>query len=174
MEMDQGFVFTFVLYLAGFIMILAALSDAMSFKIPNLACLALILLFPSFVVSSPSEVSWPNHLLVFITVLGIGYFMYLQQWAGAGDIKLVAAISLWAGPPFWAPFLFITAVVGGLFSIVIGVQAYIKQRKNPSQGNNPAWTKTPIPYGIAIALGGLCTLTFLSHPELMVSKEFSL
>jgi len=103
---------------------------------------------------------------VFAVVLLIGYGLYIKKWAGAGDIKLIAVISLWAGPHLWAPFLFIVTISGGLFSIVIGILAFLKQRKTYAEGKH-AWTKTPVPYGVAITIGGLCTLTLLSHPELL-------
>lgn len=164
--MDMGFLNNVTLLLAAVIMIMAAANDAMRFKIPNLACLALLLLFPAFAISSPSDLPWLKHLQVFALVLAVGYVLYIKKWAGAGDIKLIAIISLWAGPVLYGPFLFITAISGGLFSIVIGIQAYIKQRRMPPE-NQSAWTKTPIPYGIAITLGGLCTLALLSHPELL-------
>ncbi|MGE0108667.1 MAG: prepilin peptidase, partial [Bdellovibrionales bacterium] len=117
--MDMDLINIATLVLAAFIMILAAISDAMRFKIPNLACLALLLLFPAYGLSHATPLPWKEHLTVFAVVLFVGYTLYIKKWAGAGDIKLIAVISLWAGPHLWAPCLFIVAISGGLLSVVI-------------------------------------------------------
>lgn len=109
---------------------------------------------------------WLQHLLVFAVVLGLGYILFLKNLAGAGDIKLLAVLSLWAGPHYWGHFLFITALAGGILSLGIGVTALIRRRLSPDK-QGPSLSKTPIPYGVAIAVGGLCTLILLSHPDLL-------
>lgn len=164
--MDIALAHNLVLILAGLIMVGAALSDAARFRIPNLACLGLLALFPAFVLTAPTNIPWPQHLAVFALILGLGYVLFLKNLAGAGDIKLLAVIGLWAGPSFWGQFLFITAISGGLLSLGIGVLTLVRQKLS-KDGKGPELAKTPIPYGIAIAIGGLCTLALLSHPDLL-------
>ena len=156
----------FVLSLTGVIMVIAALSDAARFRIPNWSVLLILLLFPAYVYTAPITIVWPKHLLVFAIVLFVGYWMFVKNWAGAGDIKLIAAIALWAGPNYWGQFLFITAFAGGILSLGIGAVTLIKKHlaKNKS---DVSLLNTPIPYGVAIAMGGLCTLALLSHPDLL-------
>ncbi|HBM91377.1 MAG TPA: peptidase A24 [Rhodospirillaceae bacterium] len=166
MYVDLALYNNIVLILAAFVMVLAALSDAMRFRIPNLACLILMVMFLLFGLTSATPIPWLEHLQVFALILGVGYILYLKKWAGAGDVKLIAAIGLWAGPSLWGPFLFITAISGGILALGIGALAFFKGRASSPKGKH-AWTKTPIPYGVAIALGGLCTLALLSHPELL-------
>jgi len=166
MAMEPEVLHQLVLALAGFIMLLAAFSDALRFRIPNLACLALALLFPLFVLTAPTAVPWTENLAVFAIVLGAGYVLYVKKWAGAGDIKFIAVLSLWAGPSFWGQLLFITAISGGILSLGIGALTILRHRLSKAEGS-PALAKTPIPYGVAIAVGGLCTLALLSHPDLL-------
>ena len=168
----SGIFVNFILATAGIVMVLAAASDAMRFRIPNWASLSLLLLFPVYVVFAPVTVAWEKHLLVFAIILAVGYLIFLKNWAGAGDIKLLSVIGLWAGPTYALTFLFVTALAGGLLAIGIATLAVIRQYLLPHDSKETAvpLTKTPLPYGIAIALGGLCTLALLSHPDLLAAK----
>jgi prepilin peptidase CpaA len=162
---DSVLIHNFIIALAGIIMLYAAGSDAARFRIPNIACASILLLFPFYVLTAPTTVPWPEHLAVFGLILVLGYILFLKNIAGAGDIKLIAVIALWAGPSYWPHFLFITTISGGILSLGIGAVTLIRQHLSKSE-NTPALSKTPIPYGVAIALGGLCTLALLSHPDL--------
>lgn len=164
--MDSILIHNFILALAGVIMVYAAGSDAARFRIPNIACAAILLLFPFFVWTSQVSIRWEEHIAVFVIILVLGYVLFLKNIAGAGDIKLISVIALWAGPDYWPHFLFITTIAGGILSLGIGAVTLIRQRLSKTQ-DAPALSKTPIPYGVAIAMGGLCTLALLSHPDLV-------
>lgn len=154
-----------ILVAAAVLLVFAAVNDAQRYLIPNLICLALLVLFPLYVMTAPTEVPWLQHLGIFVLVLVAGFAMFARNVAGAGDIKLLAVTGLWAGPHFIALFLFITAIAGGLLAIIV---AGITYRRNLVRGaqNAVALARVPIPYGVAIAIGGLCTLVMLSHPVL--------
>jgi len=164
--MLQVLIPNFVLSLTGVILMIAALSDAARFRIPNWSVILILLLFPVYVVVARTPVLWTQHLMTFGIVLFIGYWLFAKNWAGAGDIKLIAALSLWAGPQYWSQLLFITAIAGGILSLGIGAVTLIRNHVSPPQ-NAVSLSKTPIPYGVAIAMGGLCTLALLSHPDLL-------
>jgi len=155
-----------VLASAGLSILFAAYTDARRYRIPNLISLALLLLFPAHVLLSPAPVAWGQHLFVFAAVLAAGYFLYAKKYAGAGDIKLLAVISLWAGPDFVGLFLFITAIAGGLLAIVTASAVVYRHRRAKKSGK-PAVAKAPIPYGVAIATGGICMLMTLVQPALL-------
>ncbi|MGE4351684.1 MAG: prepilin peptidase [Bdellovibrionales bacterium] len=155
-----------ILILAALMMIYAAGSDAARFRIPNSVSLGLLALFPLYALVAPVPVLWLEHLKIFAVVLIVGYILFLRNLAGAGDIKLISVIALWAGPSAYAPFLLITALAGGVLSIGIGLATLIHQHLSPKKKSIPL-SQTPIPYGVAIAVGGLCTLTLLSHPDLL-------
>lgn len=167
--MQSELFYNFTLILTAILMGLAALSDAARFRIPNLICLGILLVFPLYVFAAPTTVPWLEHILTFAIILVLGYQLFAHNFAGAGDIKLLAVVGLWAGPNYWPHFLFITAVTGGILSLGIGGLAYIRQKTSKSD-DKTAFSKTPIPYGVAIAVGGLCTLALLSHPDLIPSK----
>ena len=150
-----------ILLAAGCLLIVAAVNDARSYRIPNRLCAALLVLFPFFVLTSPQDIDWVQNLMVFGLVLISGFAMFIGSLAGAGDIKLLAVTGLWAGPHLVAVFLVTTAIAGGLLALTI---ALITCLRNFSGKQAIALARVPIPYGIAIALGGLNTLYMMSQP----------
>lgn len=168
--MASSLIYNFVLSLAGVIMITAGISDALRYRIPNIATAALLLLFPVFVVIAPMTVPWLQHSAVFAIVLALGYPLYLKGLVGAGDVKFIAACALWAGPHEIGHFLFITAMSGGILALGMAVIAALRRYRARQDKDLPSLSQVPIPYGIAIAIGGLCTLAFLSHPDLLQPK----
>ena len=146
---------------AAILLIVGAVSDARHYKIPNMLCAALVLLFPFFVVTAPVAIDWKQNLLVCGLVLIAGFAMFVGHLAGAGDIKLLAAASLWAGPHLVAVFLITTAIAGGLLALWMAGTTYYRNHKREPVA---ALAQVPIPYGIAIGLGGLNTLYMLAQP----------
>ena len=155
-----------VLLAAAILLIAAAITDARRYRIPNAVCLGLMGLFPAFVLTAPRAIEWDQHLMVFGLVLLSGFAMFIGNLAGAGDIKLLAATGLWAGPHLVAVFLIITAIAGGILALIMALLTYARNR---SGRRAVALAKVPIPYGIAIATGGLSTIYMLSHPILFPS-----
>lgn len=152
-----------ILLTAGSLLILAAINDARRYRIPNRICVVLLILFPFYVLTAPHEIDWSQHVLVFLLVLISGFTMFVGNLAGAGDIKLLAVTGLWAGPHLIAVFLVTTAISGGLLALFMALMTYIR---NFSGKQAIALARVPIPYGIAIALGGLNTLYMMSQPIL--------
>ncbi len=150
---------------AALVIVAAAAHDARHYRIPNALSLSLSALFPVFVLVSPHNIDWKNHALVGALMLAVGIVLYIGHLAGAGDAKLLAAAGLWAGPQQAGPYLMTTALAGGALAL-----AYILcLRLRPARRGNRSVTKTPIPYGIAIAAGGLQTFYHLSQPLLSPS-----
>jgi len=152
-----------VLFVAAGLLIAAAVNDARKYKIPNLISAALLVLFPLFVITAPRPIEWDQNLMVFVLVLISGFAMFIGNLAGAGDIKLMAAAGLWAGPHLVAVFLIMTAIAGGILALTMAILTYMR---NFSGKQAVAIAKVPIPYGIAIAVGGLSTIYMLSQPIL--------
>src|SRR5271170_2660586 len=88
-------------------------------------------------------------------VLISGFAMFVGHLAGAGDIKLLAATGLWAGPHLVAMFLVVTAIAGGVLALTMAILTYIRNRSGKQA---MAVAKVPIPYGVAIAAGGLSVM----------------
>jgi len=148
------------LYLAVF----AAVSDVHSMRIPNWVSLALIALF---IVSLPFGTVngiW-GHVIVFgiaSVVLGI---LYVTGMAGGGDIKLLAALSLWVGPEGIVPFLLVMSVAGGLMAASALMLAKSERLKQHEFKWTDGWIariargERVVAYGVAIAAGFMAALT---------------
>ena len=155
-----------VMVIAAAIFIAAAVSDIRSYRIPNYLCALLLALFPIFALTSPTPIDWQNHLIVFGVVVVCGFALYAAKWIGAGDIKLLSVASLWAGPQLIAILLVVTAFVGGVESLILAAWMFCKQEKSDQK---KSWGKTPIPYGVAIATGGVVILSMMAQPILLPS-----
>lgn len=159
-----------IMVIAAAIFIAAAVNDAWSYRIPNYMCGLLLALFPLFVVTAPRELDWHQNLAVFALVAISGFAMFLGNLAGAGDIKLLSVASLWAGPHLIAVLLVVTAIAGGVESIVMAVITHRRHRlAAEAEKEKLPLSKVPIPYGIAIAMGGLATLGMMARPILLPS-----
>ena len=133
------------------LLMLAGRADLKTFKIPNQIPVAIALLMPAYGLSADGPFPWILSLAVAggVFLTGLGFFSL--RLMGGGDVKLMSAVSLWAGPLYALDFLLVTMLMGGLLSGI----ALLKKR----YGFVRVWENGPsqnvVPYGVAIAFGGL-------------------
>jgi prepilin peptidase CpaA len=87
-----------------------------------------------------------------VAVFAVGAAAFAAGALGGGDVKLLSAVSLFAGPAGLVDFLAVTAIAGGLLGVAILAGAPIGQ---PAVGPLRARLRGGLPYGPAIAAGGL-------------------
>ena len=88
-----------------------------------------------------------------VLVFAVGAAAFAVGALGGGDVKLLAAVTLFAGPAGVVDFLAITAITGGLLGLAILAGAPLGQ---PAlAGPLRARLRRGLPYGPAIAAGGL-------------------
>ena len=92
----------------------ATITDLRSYRIPNRISLAVAGLFPVYVLAGFGDVG--SGLLAGGIVFVIGVFLFARGWMGGGDVKLLAAVSLWAGTELLLPMIVIVSVTGGIMS----------------------------------------------------------
>lgn len=147
-----------ILAFAG-LLIAAAASDWRSLMIPNRYCLALVALFPSYVIAKGGDVVWLGHLFYGAGAFAVGFILFSLRLCGGGDVKLFAAVALWAGPALFLPMTIYTALCGGLMAVVLWVNHRLRRSSVPANVNYTAdstdFSKQPMPYAVAIAAGGL-------------------
>ena len=142
------------------LLIIAALTDATSFTIPNRISLLLIASFfpAAFALGRPlSEIGVDLAVGGVALVAAIG--MFAAGWIGGGDAKLFAVASLWLGWTAAPAFLIVTALAGGALAVALmNVRsAWLK----PYFTAAPPWVArlvspgAAVPYGVAIAIGAL-------------------
>lgn len=159
------------------LLVTAAASDIRAYRIPNWTSLAIALLFPLYVVSATYlgpeglEVPWLASAGVAAATFTVLVVLFALGWVGGGDVKLIGATSLWAGPQMLAAFIAITAFAGGILATVFliwsrlgsGARGTLKAHANKSEMGRRESEKeaagkraqVPIPYGVAIACGGM-------------------
>ena len=133
------------------ILVVAAVVDVRTFTISNRLNLTVALLAPlewASVALSP----WPDmvvQLAAAATVLALLACAFFAGMMGGGDVKLAAALALWFSPFATVRFLVLTSIAGGVLTLAVLAWHHAKKREG----------RPEIPYGVAIAFGGLAILT---------------
>lgn len=136
----------------------AAVSDWRSLKIPNYISLIIIAIYPAVVLLSPVQIPWISGLMVAAVMFGIGFLLFVLGSFGGGDVKLLVALSLWAGQDKIFPFLVAVVLAGGVLVLALLVkEAFFGADGLSKRGRIKAAlrAKMPVPYGVAIAAGSL-------------------
>lgn len=141
------------------LLVWAAWSDLRDYTIPNSLCIAVAALFPAHIIASSGYASVPGALAAAAAVFAVGFALFAFRIAGGGDVKLMTAAALWAGPTEIFEFLFVTALGGGLLAAFLAARAWRQDAEANPDGSMGvrlyAIRATKVPYGAAIALGGL-------------------
>jgi prepilin peptidase CpaA len=156
---------------AGFLEILlllyVATIDIATRLIRNEICLALALLGIASQVASPMQVA--ESLIVATILLLLLLVIYQRGWIGGGDVKLLVALAIGLPLTGVIQLLTTTAIAGGVLALV-----HVMMRLLPSPRLAPAGSSlarrvyaierwrhlrhAPLPYGVAIACGGILTV----------------
>jgi prepilin peptidase CpaA len=132
-------------------LIAAAVIDMRTFTISNRLNLAVALSAPLYWLSI-SMVPWPGMAMQLATaaiVFAILAGAFYAGMMGGGDVKLAAALALWFPPAGTLKFLVLMSLAGGALTLVIVASHRLRRRQG----------RPEIPYGVAIAFGGLAILT---------------
>lgn len=144
--------------------------DVRKYIIPNWIVGSLLVLYPIAVLMSPAEVDWKMALVAMVIVFGVGYFVFAMRWMGAGDVKFITVLALWTGYTELLHFVFMFAILGGLFSgFLWGFRKMV-----PSFAGKLPFKELPrilregepVPYGVAIAMAFLFMLWTNKIPAL--------
>ncbi len=91
-------------------------------------------------------------------LFAMGVAAFAAGMLGGGDVKLLSAVGLFAGPAQVVDLLLVTALAGGLLGIAVLAGAPIGPVSSPGE----ATLRRRLPYGPAIAAGGLWVATRLA------------
>ena len=98
------------------------------------------------------------HWAVGGAVLIIAFACFAMGWIGGGDAKLAAAIALWFGPEHGAAFIGLSAVLGGVLTLLM---LMFRRTPIPDAAMRAPWVARlhradeGVPYGIALAAAAL-------------------
>jgi prepilin peptidase CpaA len=144
--------FTQILLIAlAALLVVAAAIDVRTFTISNRLNLAVALLAPVYWLSIALPI-WPGmgiQLAAGAGVFGLLAVAFYAGMMGGGDVKLAAALALWFSPSSTLKFLVLMSLAGGVLTLAVIALHRMKRREG----------RPEIPYGVAIAFGGLAILT---------------
>jgi prepilin peptidase CpaA len=138
-------------------LVFAGITDIRRRQIDNWLNAGIALAAPLFWWSSGLSL-WPEvamqlgvALAAFVVLAGLFAFKMM----GGGDVKLLTALALWVSPPHFLQLLLVMALAGGALTVVMGCWHIMRRERD----------KLKIPYGVAIAFGGLWVLAinYLPH-----------
>lgn len=141
------------------LVVVAMISDARDFLIPNWVSVAIVVLFIARAGMVATLPIWP-HVLVALLVFAVTYGLFLARWFGGGDVKLLSAVSLWAGPVDIVALLAVMGASGAALGCAI---LWVRRNIGPQGKLQPSkygllgrWVaRGACPYGIPIGLGAL-------------------
>jgi prepilin peptidase CpaA len=141
----------------GVVMTAAAFEDFRRLVIPNLLPIMLVALWPIYFAASPSLYGALAAIGCAAAVFLGGAVLFARGWLGGGDVKLLAAATLWAGPAGTPSLLMLTGMLGGVLALflLMPLGTHLAAGARAMLGQPPldaaSGFKTPVPYGVAIA-----------------------
>ena len=135
----------------------AAVIDIRTRTIANGLNLTIALMAPLFWWATGIDL-WPDAAIRVGTALIVFLLFALAFHLGAmggGDVKLAAALALWFAPADTLFLIVLMSLAGGVLTVIV----LLEHRARKNQG------RPEVPYGVAIAFGGLWLLAqrFLNH-----------
>ena len=139
-----------LLAVLAILLVVAAVIDVRTLTISNRLNLTVALLAPVYWLAVGLPL-WPQGAIQLAVALGVFALLagaFFIGMMGGGDVKLAAALALWFSPASTMLFLVLMSLAGGALTLI--VMAVHRLRKKAG--------KPEIPYGVAIAFGGLAIL----------------
>lgn len=138
------------------LLLVAAVTDVRSYRIPNWVCVAVVVLFAvAAIVGMNLERIWP-HMVVGAAVFAVGYLLYALTGMGAGDAKLGAAIALWVGPASFQIWLIYFALAMLALAIaLVGVRRAMLSVVGPEPSVKVLRRGAPVPLGLALSTSAI-------------------
>jgi prepilin peptidase CpaA len=148
--MTNGAFTEILLGILALLLVVAAVIDVRTFTISNRLNLGVALMAPLYWWSAHLPL-WPDIGIQVAIAAGVFALLAVAFYAGmmgGGDVKLAAALALWFSPQSTLRFLVFMSIAGGVLTLV--VVSLHRLKKKPG--------KPEVPYGVAIAVGGLLIL----------------
>ena len=149
------------------LLLYVATIDIATRLIRNEICLALALLGIAAQLASPMQIA--QSLIAAAILLLLLLVIYQRGWIGGGDVKLLVALAIGLPLTGVIELLTMTALAGGVLALVHVIMRLLPYPKLAPAGSSLArrvyaierWRnlrRAPLPYGVAIACGGIWTI----------------
>jgi prepilin peptidase CpaA len=163
----MGWIASTAAFLQILLLLYVATIDIATRSIRNEICLVLALLGIAGQFASPMQVA--ESLIAATILLLLLIVIYQRGWMGGGDVKLLVALAM--GLPLMGviQLLTITALAGGVLAVVHLTMRLLPYPRLAPAGSSfvrrvyaiERWRHlrhAPLPYGVAIACGGIWTI----------------
>lgn len=142
------------------LLLAAAWQDLRTLRIGNRFSVALAAVFAVWTAAGFADGSFALSSLGLSLACAAGLFVlgaaaFAAGMIGGGDAKLLAAIGLFAGPALVVDLLLVTALAGGLIGLAVMAGAPIGPASVRGEATMRDRMRSRVPYGPAIAAGGL-------------------
>jgi prepilin peptidase CpaA len=138
---------------------LAALHDVRFYLIPNRFCAAIAASFVLFAAGSLPAAEIGAALAAGVGLFAAGAVLFSRGLLGGGDVKLLAAVALWAPPAHFMEFMLATSLAGALLALLLMTPLRLCLPR-PVESESEPVLRQPVPFGVAIAVGGLLAVTW--------------
>ena len=148
--LDDPFKYGLLIALA-IALLFAGFTDLRSRRIDNWLNAGIALTAPLFWWATGLAL-WPDvaiQLGVAAGTFAVLTALFAMGAMGGGDVKLLGALALWIAPLPFLNLVIVMALVGGLLTILFAAWHVMRRQRE----------KLAIPYGVAIAMAGLWTLS---------------
>jgi prepilin peptidase CpaA len=153
---------TILLIMLAGLLIKAAHTDIIRYRIPNKICLTIALLAPLYWIAEAQgnievlKIAALYHLVIGVAIFMIFYVSFALGVMGGGDVKLLGAIALWTPIQDIMIWLIIMSFAGALMALLFLYMNKVRKQKRRF---------FRLRYGVAIAIGGIL---FVSQPFLKI------
>jgi prepilin peptidase CpaA len=149
------------------LLLYVATIDIATRLIRNEICLALAFLGIASQIASPVQVA--ESLIAAAILLLLLLVIYQRRWMGGGDVKLLVALAIGFPLTGVIQLLTVTALAGGVLAMVHLMMRLLPYPRLAPAGSSlvrrvyaiERWRHlrhAPLPYGVAIACGGIWTI----------------
>jgi prepilin peptidase CpaA len=139
-----------LLAVLAILLVVAAVIDVRTFTISNRLNITVALLAPLYWLAAGLPL-WPDAATQIAVAAGVFLLLagaFAIGMMGGGDVKLAAALGLWFAPSATLLFLVVMSLAGGVLTLALLVAHRLRSKAG----------RPEIPYGVAIAFGGLVIL----------------
>lgn len=155
------------LIVLALLLVAAAWQDLRALRIGNGLSIAIAAVFGIWAAIGLFADTFTLSSLGFSVACAAGLFLlgaaaFAIGMIGGGDVKLLAAVGLFAGPAQVVDLLLITALAGGVLGIAVLAGAPIGLAPGRGEATMRRRLQGKVPYGPAIAVGGLWVATRLA------------
>jgi prepilin peptidase CpaA len=137
-------------------------SDFRNLRIPNWVIISLVFAFAVFAATYLDPRAALIHVALAVFILLLASVFFVANWVAGGDVKFLAATTLWMGPEHATYFTMLMALLGSVLALAL---LWVKQYPyllNAHLPNN--WLLQRVatlaecgqcPYGVAIGMAAL-------------------